>query len=510
MAPFITARRRELDPARSFAEHHAFVRSRLRGLGVADPDLEDAAQDVFEVLVRRVADYDRRFPVQGWLAGIARRVARRYRERGHRVVLPFDEALSAAAGELDTPEATAAREQARRELAAFLEELEPERWEVFVLSEIEGLRGSEIAQELGLNQNTVYARLRSARTSFERRLARMRARERRRGWGFLPVWSGSPKRPWVVPVVGLIALGSILIVAANGAYCGLEPGVTQDSATPGDGAGSVSTAAPQGGVSVRSVDPAGLVPAPERHGRGAGAEQPDADGWFDAGTSSLRTMNQGNGEVYLLRKEQRYRFEGDRIIYEVTFVGDDDVDTEAARLDFAPQEGLDVVDGQLAWEVSLPAGGSRTVQTTFRATALGVVRLHADSGSLAFVNDGGTLRRCEDDECGPPIGDADDMLAGDTITVNVANDCEVAKKFVLFAGYPDRLPPPDVKLHTLEAGERTRMTIDPSQWFLNWTPDQQRGSGVRTDTDGAWVQFSGAGETCDTVSTHSSDEPGSE
>ena len=35
-----------------------FLRGRLRGLGVADQDLDDATQDVFEVMVRRIADYD--------------------------------------------------------------------------------------------------------------------------------------------------------------------------------------------------------------------------------------------------------------------------------------------------------------------------------------------------------------------------------------------------------------------------------------------------------------------
>ena len=73
------------DPlAAAFTDHHAFVRERLRGLGVPPAELDDATQDVFEVLARRVADLDPERPVRAWLAGVARKVASRHRERGRR------------------------------------------------------------------------------------------------------------------------------------------------------------------------------------------------------------------------------------------------------------------------------------------------------------------------------------------------------------------------------------------------------------------------------------------
>jgi len=57
-----------------------------------------------------------------------------------------------------------------------LGELDDERREVFVLSELEQLRAPEIASVLGVNLNTIYSRLRSARQRFEAALARRRAR----------------------------------------------------------------------------------------------------------------------------------------------------------------------------------------------------------------------------------------------------------------------------------------------------------------------------------------------
>src|SRR5690606_19430362 len=128
---------------------------------------------------------------------MARKVARRYRDRGRRSVVPLDERAAVDA----SPEERAARAEAWQVLQRFVDELEPERWSVFVLSEIEGLRGSEIAAELGVNQNTVYARLRSARSAFQRSLRRHRARERRGAWGVL--WW--PSRRWAIG-------GSIVLV----------------------------------------------------------------------------------------------------------------------------------------------------------------------------------------------------------------------------------------------------------------------------------------------------------
>ncbi|MCY1014013.1 hypothetical protein OV079_52530 [Nannocystis pusilla] len=80
------------------ARHEAYLRGRLRGLGVPEAGLDDAVQDVFEVLVRRIGAYDRRFSLRQWMAGVARKIARRHRERALRAPGALEEAEMAAPG----------------------------------------------------------------------------------------------------------------------------------------------------------------------------------------------------------------------------------------------------------------------------------------------------------------------------------------------------------------------------------------------------------------------------
>ena len=58
------------------------------------------------------------------------------------------------------------RSQAAATVAQFLATLTPEQRVVFELFEIEGLRAHEVSAALDLNVNTVYTRLRAARTRF--------------------------------------------------------------------------------------------------------------------------------------------------------------------------------------------------------------------------------------------------------------------------------------------------------------------------------------------------------
>jgi RNA polymerase sigma-70 factor (ECF subfamily) len=53
----------------------------------------------------------------------------------------------------------------------FLDELDENHRLVFHLSDIEGMTAPEISTALGVNLNTVYGRLRSARKRFERTVA---------------------------------------------------------------------------------------------------------------------------------------------------------------------------------------------------------------------------------------------------------------------------------------------------------------------------------------------------
>lgn len=161
-------RRRAFEPL--YRKHYAFVWRCLLGFGVR-VDTEDAVQEVFVTAYRRLQSYEGRASMRGWLAGISRRVASRWRrtserrQRRHAAIEPPD----------DVPDLDAwlRRKEAAVFLDAFLDELDADRRSVFVLCDLEGLRGREAAEALGLNQNTAYARLRSARASFEQACARL-------------------------------------------------------------------------------------------------------------------------------------------------------------------------------------------------------------------------------------------------------------------------------------------------------------------------------------------------
>ncbi len=169
--------------ARIYREHHDRVWRCLAALGVPDPALDDATQDVFVIAFRRIERYDGRAPVRAWLYGIARNIALKHRDRARKRARDRLRLVSAARVDRDpplpSPDEHVARQQAASLVEACLERLNEDKRAVFVLAEIEGLRAPEIAEALGLKLNTVYSRLRAARALFNRELARRRARDER-------------------------------------------------------------------------------------------------------------------------------------------------------------------------------------------------------------------------------------------------------------------------------------------------------------------------------------------
>jgi RNA polymerase sigma-70 factor (ECF subfamily) len=148
----------------------------LRRLGIPQPQLDDAVQDVFLVVHRRLGEFEGRSTVKTWLFGIALRVASVHRRSAARrpteplTEEPADVAAPAAAESLSE-----AREAARL-VHQLLDSLDEDRRAVFVLSELEQMTAPEISAALGVNLNTVYSRLRLARRDFDAALARYRAR----------------------------------------------------------------------------------------------------------------------------------------------------------------------------------------------------------------------------------------------------------------------------------------------------------------------------------------------
>lgn len=155
-------------------EHFEFVWRSVRRLGVPEADADDATQQVFIVVARRL-DVIAPGSERAFLFATALRVAshaRRAAQRRGEVSGELPEALDAA----PTPEELMDQRRARAVLDAVLEELPLDVRAVFILFELEEMTQAEIAGLLDLPQGTVASRLRRGREAFEAAIARLKAR----------------------------------------------------------------------------------------------------------------------------------------------------------------------------------------------------------------------------------------------------------------------------------------------------------------------------------------------
>jgi RNA polymerase sigma-70 factor, ECF subfamily len=163
--------------------HARFVWRAVLRLGVSADAVEDIVQEIFLVVHRRLADFERRSTARTWIYGIALRVARTHRRtlaRRHLTVASGREDLEPLTLPEDPtlgPDAILEKTEAARLVMALLDELDDEQRELFVLAELEEMSLSEIAEVFGANTNTVASRLRAARRAFDAALSRARARD---------------------------------------------------------------------------------------------------------------------------------------------------------------------------------------------------------------------------------------------------------------------------------------------------------------------------------------------
>jgi RNA polymerase sigma-70 factor (ECF subfamily) len=150
-----------------YDDHVDLVWRTLRRLGIAEANLEDSVQEVFVVAHRKLDSFEGRSSVSTWLYGITILVARNARRHARRH--PEAELSEAQEPVMSTglPDEVLLEREAALLVEKLLDQLDEEKREVLVLAELEQLSGAEIAISLGLNVNTVYARLRAARQQFD-------------------------------------------------------------------------------------------------------------------------------------------------------------------------------------------------------------------------------------------------------------------------------------------------------------------------------------------------------
>ena len=145
--------------------HVHFVWRSLRRLGVRDAALDDATQEVFMVVHRRFHEFRPGPTEKAWLFAIAQRVAsdqRRWVRRKGNVVPLHDDLVEPSQSPLEG----AARRELSELVLEFLQQLDEPRRSAFILSDLEQMTGAEVSAALGVNANTVFYRVATARKAF--------------------------------------------------------------------------------------------------------------------------------------------------------------------------------------------------------------------------------------------------------------------------------------------------------------------------------------------------------
>jgi len=147
------------------AQHSRFVWRTLIRFGVRHADAEDAAQEVYLVLARRLSEVEVSSE-KGFLfktaVGVASTRRRSERRRAERFDAGLDDTPMADPG----PEQLVSRLHLRRLLQRALDELGREQREIFVLVELEGMTAPEVSRLLDLPLGTVASRLGRGRRAF--------------------------------------------------------------------------------------------------------------------------------------------------------------------------------------------------------------------------------------------------------------------------------------------------------------------------------------------------------
>jgi RNA polymerase sigma-70 factor (ECF subfamily) len=158
-----------------FEANFDFVWRSLRRLGVPEPSLRDASQQVWIVVGRKI-DAIEPAAARSFLFGTAVRVASQTRRtlRRQRESTSLDGDVDDVAPDSNRPERLLERKQARELLDRALDTLPDELRTVFVLFELEETSTKEIAELLDIPMGTVASRLRRAREEFTATVKRMR------------------------------------------------------------------------------------------------------------------------------------------------------------------------------------------------------------------------------------------------------------------------------------------------------------------------------------------------
>lgn len=319
----------------------------VRGAGVPEAWAEDVVHDAFLVIHRRLPELDDPERLRAWVIGLARNAAfshRRGAARRH----------SRQQGTVEPEPPTAvdsavAYRQAWDQLRRFLDELDGEQREAFVLCELQGVAPAEVAEALRISRNTVYSRLRLARSKLvdhfsertpsrlpglveaARRQGQPTREQQQRTWALLaaqlplattgaagvPVATAAPTAMAGVVATGKAMLISVGIAAATLGVLGAvghlraRPTETERAASASlERAPTPSPASPAAVEPTSALEPASAVPtsavpaipSPPPASPGAGSPTTDAKGRPPSAGASAASPPGLDDEIALLQQ----------------------------------------------------------------------------------------------------------------------------------------------------------------------------------------------------------------
>lgn len=159
-----------------FRQHFDFVWRTLRSFGVPLEAVDDAVQEVFLTVHRRLPEFEWRSSTQTWIYSIAYLTAQNHRRKSQR--RQHEELGDEHRATEPDPGERLAGSQAGKFVGQFVEGLPSEKRDVFVFCVLEELTAPEAASILHVNVNTVYSRLRLVRAEFRTALERFALQEK--------------------------------------------------------------------------------------------------------------------------------------------------------------------------------------------------------------------------------------------------------------------------------------------------------------------------------------------
>jgi RNA polymerase sigma-70 factor (ECF subfamily) len=166
------------DVERAYAEHAPFIGRVIQRLTGDAPFVDDLLQETFIIAFQKRHEFRGDASTRTWLYAIAARRCMRHRRTTSRLDR-FRARLGLSVGESSDvrPDRELDRVQSAALVHEVLDQLPFVQREAFVLFELEGLSGQEIAELLAIPLGTVWTRLHHARDKFQRLMRNRLSRE---------------------------------------------------------------------------------------------------------------------------------------------------------------------------------------------------------------------------------------------------------------------------------------------------------------------------------------------